>query len=222
MNHTNEIYYKFKSKKGSHSIANQLALELLCIMTQLDNSNLPILEVGAGIGTITETLLRTTNNEIFAQEYNELCREKLKKLEKSFPGKLNISDSIDIQTYKYIVIDGPYSKKEMFNAIKVSQFTLKWVAIENGRTATRIQIAISLFKAGLRQSTVEFRKDNYAPSLTFFYVHKPPYKNNLQTFMDLIFILGKYWPKYLKLLLRRGGRQHFKVGKKMEGEFGKV
>jgi hypothetical protein len=221
-NHTKNIYHKFYRKKNSHSIANQRALELLSVMTQLNNSNFPILEIGAGIGTISETLLITTNNEIFAQEYDEACRDQLKKISKKFQNRLNVSGSIVIQAYKFIIIDGPYSKKEMYCAIKASRSTLKWIAIENGRTATRIQIAASLFKARYRQSTVEFRRQNYAPSLTFFYVDNPPYRQHLQIFMDLLFTLGKYWPKYLKLLSRKGASRHFKVGEKREGEFGKI
>lgn len=218
---SSNIFLNMQQQKGSHSIANYRALELLCIMTRLDEQKYPILEIGAGIGTITSTLLALTKNTIFAQEFDEECRKRLKSIKRSYPDRLKIGPNIDIQPYKFIIIDGPYHKEEMFEAIKVGKAKLKWVAIENGRTATRIQIANSLYKAGLRQSVVEFRRENYKPSLTFFFCDSPPQSLPVQTFADYCVVLLKYWPKYLKLLLKKGGHKHFRVGKKLEGEFGK-
>jgi phospholipid N-methyltransferase len=221
-NSVTKIYNLKRKQKGSHSIANERALELLRIMAQLDNTANPILEIGAGIGTITQVLLEKTDDMIYAQEHQKNCFDRLIKISRKFPNRLSISSNIEVLPYKYIIIDGPYNKKQMRNALKVSKGTLNWVAIENSRTATRIQIASSLFRVGYRQSTVEFRRSNYKPSLTFFYVYNPPYRQYFQITLDYFISCLKYWPKYLRLILKKGGSKHFRVGKKIEGEFGKL
>lgn len=220
-NLASDIYSQFSKMPGSHSIANRRALELFEIFIRLDKSENPILEIGAGIGTITRLLLSTTKQKIYAQEFNDECIIKLTKIKKKYQARLYINKEIVANSYKFIIIDGPYNKLQMLNAIKLSANSLSWIAIENGRTATRIQIANSLYKAGFRQSVVEFKRPNFKPSLTLFFVETPPYKLRIQSLFDFLVIMCRFWPKYIKLILKYGGK-HYKVGKKLENEFGKA
>jgi hypothetical protein len=217
---SHELFNTFKNKEGAHSISNARALELIEIFIKMDDSETPILEVGAGIGTITTLLLNKTNVEIYAHELQASCVEKLGDIKKKYPGRPQIDSNIKPLIYKFIVIDGPYDKNEMFAALKLSKNTIRWIAIENGRTATRIQISSSLFRLGIRQQVVEYRRANYKPSLTVFFLDSAPYRQVAQNFSDYIQAMFKFWPKYLRLLIRRGGTKHYRVGRKIEGELG--
>jgi hypothetical protein len=219
---SHEIYESFNSGEGSHSISNLRALELLEIIIKMDDSDFPILEIGAGIGTITTLLLRKTSVEIYAHELQDSCIDRLSDLQKTYPARLFVDSYIKPLAYKFVVIDGPYDKDEMFDALKSSKSSIRWIAIENGRTATRIQISSLLFRLGVRQQVVEFRRANYKPSLTVFFLDRTPYRQSIQIFLDYILVMSKFWPKYLKLLMRPGGSKHFRVGKKIEEEFGVV
>ena len=219
---TKEIYESFKIKAGSHSIANLRALELLDIFVKIDDSKNPILEIGAGIGTVTTLLLSKTDVEIYAHEYQEACLQELDSLKKKYSNRLHVDKKIESLTYKFVIIDGPYDKKEMFEALRCSRNSLCWIAIENGRTSTRIQISSSLFRLRLRQQVVEFRRADYRPSLTLFFLDNVPYRQKSQILSDYVVVIFRFWPKYLKLLMRRGGSKHFRIGKKLEGEKGVV
>ncbi len=217
-----KIFEDFKNQPGSHSISNLRALELLEIFVKIDVTKNPILEIGAGLGTVTTLLLSATDDDIYAHEYQEACLQRLDSLKEKYPGRLHVSDRINALAYKFVVIDGPYDKKEMLDALRCSKNTLCWIAIENGRTSTRIQISSSLFKLGMRQQVVEFRRANYKPSLTLFFLDNVPYRQNSQILSDYILAMLRFWPKYLKLLMSRRGSKHFRIGKKLEGEKGVI
>lgn len=118
MERSEEIWQHFKSLLGSEGIASKHAIKGL-IETIKRKRPEKILELGAGIGTLTYTILASLH-KFFGEEYNytfytvennEFCIGQLKKNLKDFEGKyIPIDNTLKLASknikFDLIVIDG--------------------------------------------------------------------------------------------------------------------
>lgn len=98
-----ETYELFKRKEGSEHIATPVTLQAL-----LDLQPRHVLELGAGIGTITYTLLRYCGASIDTYEDNAFCKNALKENCSGFEYTLISDYSIapSRMDYDAVVVDG--------------------------------------------------------------------------------------------------------------------
>src|SRR3989338_1129803 len=104
-----EIYRKFQEQTGSQHIATPVNLEALIRLCQ-EYKPKRILELGGGIGTISYTLLSSSEAILDIYEDNEFCQNKLKENLIKFEGRYQVISSYRVlppaQQYDLIVVDG--------------------------------------------------------------------------------------------------------------------
>tara|TARA_B100000378_G_C17999086_1_gene396537 strand:+ start:330 stop:962 length:633 start_codon:yes stop_codon:yes gene_type:complete len=115
-------YRKFSGAEGSQYIASEYALfRILNLVQKFQPRN--ILEVGVGIGTITDSILKSGNRyqlKVFGTEDNEFCRSQLaNNLGSSFQ-ELQLFRTIQElpgdQEFDMIIIDGKDSSLQKLKA----------------------------------------------------------------------------------------------------------
>ncbi len=120
---TEEQYRKFSRAEGSQYIASEYALfRILELVQKFQPRN--ILEVGVGIGTISDSIMKAFGNsyqpKVFGTEDNEFCRSQFaKNLGSSFQEfKLfrTIQELPAEQEFDLIIIDGKDSSLEQLKA----------------------------------------------------------------------------------------------------------
>ena len=120
---TEEQYRKFSRAEGSQYIASEDALfRILELVQKFQPRN--ILEVGVGIGTISDSIMKAFGNsyqpKVFGTEDNEFCRSQLaKNLGSSFQEfKLfrTIQELPAEQEFDLIIIDGKDSSLQQLKA----------------------------------------------------------------------------------------------------------
>ena len=101
-----EIFRLFKTKGGSEHIANLVALEALLRMVKRNRPR-RVLDIGAGIGTLSYLVLRYTDAELVAVEDNEFClREMARNLAECRSYKVCGYDDFVPEAYDLILIEG--------------------------------------------------------------------------------------------------------------------
>jgi phospholipid N-methyltransferase len=189
--------------------------------------NQPILEVGAGIGTITRILLQSYKNDVYCYELDQFCLNELRILKKNYAKKhskrLHVISNLDkcnAIDFFAIIIDGPISKKELSKIIKSSN-NLKFIAIENYRLLQRFWVTKLLYKAQFRQQYIEIRHD-FKPTATIFFVEKDYDKKlALHLFLDFANVVSKIFPKLVLHSWQSKGKI-LKIGKYNENGSGVV
>ena len=187
----------------------------------------PILEVGAGIGTITRILLQSYRNEVYCYELDQFCLGELRMLKKNHAKKyskrlhvISNLDKCDAINFFAIIIDGPISKKELSKIIKSSN-NLKFIVIENYRLLQRFWVTKLLYKAKFRQQYVEIRH-SFKPTATIFFVEKDCNKKlALHSFLDFANIVSRIFPKLVLHSWQSKGKI-LKIGKYKENGSGVV
>jgi hypothetical protein len=96
----------FRSREGSQHIADVVSLEaLLRILGELKPKN--VLEIGAGIGTMSHVLLQHSDADLVLVEDNDFCiRELRRTLGESSRYKIVGIEEIPVQKYDLIIVDG--------------------------------------------------------------------------------------------------------------------
>lgn len=107
-------YNHFKQLEGSEHIATfSSQLNLLEVIEKHDIKS--ALDWGAGIGTITNLLMVSTDCYVTAYELNEWCRDQLKK-NLTLTKRIELSDKFPLLAqYDLIVIDDDISRKQIKN-----------------------------------------------------------------------------------------------------------
>lgn len=120
---TEEQYRKFSRAEGSQYIASEYALfKILKLVQKFQPRN--ILEVGVGIGTISDSILKAFGNsyqpKVFGTEDNEFCRSQLAKNLGSSFNELKLFRTIQElpgeQEFDLIIIDGKDSSLRQLKA----------------------------------------------------------------------------------------------------------
>ncbi len=170
MNHSvisTEVYKNFSDKVGNDYIAGDYALEkILRIISTYKTFN--ILEIGLGIGSISEAVLKFARvNELqinyTGTEANEFCLQALRKNVHDFE-KINLYSSLDnlpLNTiYDLIIIDG---SDESLSQIKKHCSKNALVFIEGGRAA-QIKVIQQIFPKSIYVEVISLRKPpSYGP-----------------------------------------------------------
>ena len=110
MNYKNisEANYKsFCLKEGSDYIASEFALKTILKIIKSFKVN-KVLEIGCGIGSISDTVLKVFEVEYYGTENNFFCQEQL-KLNVQFYSKLKLFSDVNLiqnQKFDFIIVDG--------------------------------------------------------------------------------------------------------------------
>lgn len=196
------IHKKYSQLPGSGEIASLLALEGI-VETIEKLKECRIIEIGGGIGTITELCLSLSNvSSIATYEDNQFCIEKLRILESLFDNKLilfhdwsDISNSLgEILIIDYLI---PFNVLKLL--LKNNLNILKHVIIEGNRYKTRIQVCIILLInfCSFNIATI-LNKKNDKEALFILNIKKCSF---LSWVLSIMFFL-KLIPRYLRLQIR--------------------
>lgn len=109
-----EVYRTFEKKEGSQYIATPITIQaLLDINKQKPFKH--VLEMGAGIGTLTYTFLKNTTACIDTYEDNLYCQGALSKNLDGFEGRYRVltsySDRPPLDSYDLVIVDGGGGKR---------------------------------------------------------------------------------------------------------------
>ena len=158
------VWVKYAGLLGSEQIATKLALRL--IAEQIDKAKpQTILEIGSGIGTITELLIRKSNSsKVVCYEINDWCLQQL---------RINITESriliidskeklLDLKTeIDFLIIDDWLDKNSTYELI--GHVSPKAIFVEGHRRQQRLFVMQALKRNGLRFRFENFKKstDSY-------------------------------------------------------------
>ncbi len=158
-----EVYDEFISKPESLHIATRFALrELSKLVSDIKPSR--VLEIGAGIGTITSLLLRHEHRplRLVVTESHPVCLRELAKniggLDTSgyqlirSPSELDRSEQFDL-----VIFDGSLKDDVQFNVFQAGT----WCFVEGTRLPTRMTLNRQLNKNGLEIEFTEKMPGGY-------------------------------------------------------------
>lgn len=159
-----ETYRTFSAKDGSQHIATPITIQALIDL----NKEMPIryvLEMGAGIGTISYTLLKYTDANVDLYEDNHFCQGELAKNLSGFTERCKLltdySQKPTRSSYDLFVVDGGSGKGEDGGRMKIVQFLaaalddVKVCYIEGGRHTQRTLLRRTLSRR-FRYRLVEY------------------------------------------------------------------
>ena len=154
-----EIHEKYAKQIGSDQIATKLALSLISKHIELTIPE-SVLEIGSGIGTITDLLIQQLpTSDIFCYEVNSFCLEQLKK-NISSPRIILIDKLSELQNINchidFIIIDDLIDKRTTFELIR--QTTPQSVFIEGHRRMQRLHVMLAYRHIGESFSFRNIRK----------------------------------------------------------------
>jgi hypothetical protein len=155
---TSSIFEKYSKLVGSDQIATRFALR---IISKHLNEHRPksILEIGAGIGTITELLIRELPTaKIFSYENNAWCISQLVKNINQKQVQIITSHKSLLQTTEsdFLIIDD-YLDEEITFAL-ISRIKPESVFIEGHRRRQRLYVVKSYKKMGWKIDFKNYRK----------------------------------------------------------------
>lgn len=147
-----KIYNIYHQKEGSIHIATPLSI---CVLRDLVQKAKSVLEMGAGIGTLTYTMLTSSDVLLDIYEDNDFCIAQLKKNLQQFEGRYTLLTSYrqrpPRECYDLVIVDGGNGEKhdggdrhvisEIFSLI-----VPKVIYIEGVRRPQRKKIRESLHK----------------------------------------------------------------------------
>ena len=181
-------YNEFSSKLGSDQIATRQALRSIGRVT-LSFKSLDILEIGAGIGTITFFLFKLDGSKIntyIALERNDWCRKEFIKNIKS--NKVVLLDSLESKLLKnpnFVIVDDVTTSEEI---IQIINAVLQGVIIVEGhRFKQRLQILKAIQSKGKKYKYLHVGKsrDSYK-GVGIFHLDSSLNLNRLKYVSDLI------------------------------------
>jgi len=109
------IYDAFSRKEGSQHIATPVTIQaLIDIVKKISPKR--VLEMGAGIGTLTYTILENSDAYVDAYEDNNFCKNALSQNLSSLVGRYSVLSDYDQQPpcaeYDLFIVDGGSGKHE--------------------------------------------------------------------------------------------------------------
>lgn len=125
----NQIWASFKEKPGSQHIASRVAVAALMKWLKREKPK-SVLEIGAGIGTLTYTTIRTLNSvfqradfTLISTENNEFCLQELDKNLADYKDQFMVVQSVSElpetpSTFDFIITDGGmYDDDSLFSRL---------------------------------------------------------------------------------------------------------
>ena len=169
-----EIHAKYSERVGAEQIANLFALEQLDNLISGRNFKL-ILELGAGIGTITELLLRSTESELICIESNAWCSQKLLENTAKLRGFTVLSsykEAISLEP-ELLIVDVNNGIFQIL-PILVRNRKLKTIFIEGHHLAHRVVIARWLLQTGKSAHYLDLRPAKGEKGCAIFELYQSP------------------------------------------------
>lgn len=163
-----ELYKKFSQVDGNQHIASLYALEKIIDIIKV-NQPKSILEIGLGIGSISDTILEyaTRGNisiEYFGTELNDFCLGELPKNLGEHYSKINLFDDLasvpDNRKYDFVIVDGSDEALESIKGI-ISENGV--IFIEGDRTFQEERLRPIFPKSIYVQIISDFRNPGYGP-----------------------------------------------------------
>lgn len=154
----NAVFNKYSALVGSDQIATKFALRIIENHLNQFNPN-SILEIGSGIGTITELLIKkSTTENITCYESNQWCLAQLVKNidKKQIRIITTIKELIEIKKINFLIIDEYLDEKTTF--ILVSQTKPDSIFIEGHRRRQRLFFIKSFNSLGWSYDFKNYRK----------------------------------------------------------------
>jgi hypothetical protein len=177
-----DIYSEFKSKPESHHIASEFALVGLAkLVAEIKPKT--VLEVGAGIGTITKMLLQHPNRpvQLVVTEAHPVCLAELQNnlRETSLTGYQLVKTAADLksnQTFDLVIFDGTLDNDKQYGVFKHGS----WCFVEGGRGKTIAELNRRLQANGLsiniQSQRPSGRRLKLKSTRTFFGLPLPAFK----------------------------------------------
>jgi hypothetical protein len=201
MNNAEFIHKKYSDLSNNNFIASKLALlelQKVLDMNKFEHS----LELGGGIGTITELLL-LNGVRVSTYEDNLMCLHRLYNLRLSSENKLDVyselSDLLLLDAIDLLIIDYPINYVTLKKIITKNRNTISVIAIEGNRFYSRIHVIFSMIKLKLNFESVNFASlDNETEGIWFVNVNR---RIDFSYFKSLG-ILSKVLPRFIRLEIR--------------------
>jgi hypothetical protein len=210
---------RFKKLPGSDAIASKAALLAIIALT-LVRPPKKVLEIGAGLGTITHLILEFTPAELISTEPVEFLNLKLKNQESHFLRVVTDESEIDFKDFSpdWVIIDGPCNMKNLKKLLIPE--VLEVVIVENQRIMSRFRIAISLYKLGIRFNYSEIDSSNQTGIATFLTISKAVAKQNrIGMNLDMLAFFSRLGPRFIKQVLQSKGKS-LRIGSSLEDASG--
>ena len=163
-----EIFLRYSTKSGAEQCASLFSIRSLEFLI-LKNSFYEILELGRGLGTLTELMLRVSESNLITVENNSFCINEINKnLINQRPYKLLKGyDQIDRFDFDLLVIDVNNGIFNISNLVKRST-NCRAIFIEGHHLAHRINISRELFKKRRIQKLEDLRPARGAKGCAVF------------------------------------------------------
>jgi protein-L-isoaspartate O-methyltransferase len=146
-----KIYSEFECKPESQHIASEFALIALADLVEKIKPK-RVLEIGAGIGTITKLLLQHPDRpaQLTVTEAHPVCLAELAKNLKGVDlmGYQLLQSSLELDTtaeFDLVIFDGTLDDQKQYQIFKAGA----WCFVEGGRSKTIEALKVSLLKRNL-------------------------------------------------------------------------
>ncbi len=201
-----KIHTKYTKKIGSEQIATKLALREILNYVEITRPD-SILEIGSGIGTITNLLIKALpDSDIFCYELNSFCLKQLKKNVNSHNiiilNKLTQLQKID-HHIDFIIIDEIIDKRTTFELIK--QTRPKSVFIEGHRRRQRLHVMLAYRQIGESFSFRNIRRsqDSHKGGCFIHLMHNSNHKELISLlYIRITIVFSKFLEVRSKISLR--------------------
>ena len=165
------IIHKYSEMAGAEQIASRISINTNLFLLR-EKAPREILELGAGIGTITETILANCESRLTSVENNPWCRAQLQKNIAGFRSftLINEYESLNSETNSdFIIVDVNNGIFNVETLIKNSPH-LKTVFIEGHHLAHRINISKMLLRTKRIQKLFDVREKRGKKGCAFFVI----------------------------------------------------
>lgn len=217
MDIVSEIFQKYSSKLGSDHIAQKSTLREIL---KLRSENIrTILEIGSGIGTITEFLKLTyPQRKIYGIEKDDWCKSQLAEN----PELSNVIIFDDVKAFltqgikvDFIIIDDYFDQDDTYNLLKesISNLNEVLILIEGHRRIQRLFVYRAFNRLGLKYHTRLYGRGSDSTKGGIVFVVNDNFKNvaRFKTFVSIYVgliisrypIFRKIVPKSLRVLFNR-------------------
>ncbi len=206
---------RFKKLPGSDAIASKAALLSILSLTLLRPPN-KVVEVGAGLGTITEFMLEFTSAQVISTEPVPALFKELKKRESlKFQVVLDETE-IDVDKFlpDWVIIDGPCNIEALRRLLLPG--SLEVIIVENQRIKTRFQVARALVQQKIRFNYCELDSSTQTGIAAFLTISSEVGRQTrVGRALDMAAFATRLGPRFLNQIFTTRG-QNLRIGSNIE------
>lgn len=178
---------KYLVQSGSEQIASLISIQTLISLLQSKRPD-EVLELGAGIGTLTQVILEKSKARLTSVENNEWCQNKLEANMNNLRTFSLMSDYLFIDqgtTSDFVVIDANIG---IFNSQKLIQHSpkLRTIFIEGHHLQHRINASKSIYAIRRTQKLIDVRISRGSKGCAYFEIEPDSSKLGWKSKLDFI------------------------------------